>query len=128
MDKLRKNSNDILIVVISIINFIAIYMLDYECPWKKNFGIDCAGCGVMRMLISMIHLDFYQAFRFNPLFFLLIVFFFLYIVYVLICKIRRVTYYHFSVNILWVLLILVVGFMILRNIPGLECLRPTYVS
>jgi Protein of unknown function (DUF2752) len=37
------------------------------CPTKLLFGIDCPGCGTMRMLYSMLHGDLHGAVRFNAL-------------------------------------------------------------
>lgn len=35
----------------------------------EHEGIKCAGCGLSRMLISMVKLDFVSAFRYNPFLF-----------------------------------------------------------
>jgi hypothetical protein len=37
------------------------------CPVKALFGIDCPGCGSMRMLYSLMHGDLTGALRFNAL-------------------------------------------------------------
>ena len=37
------------------------------CPTKALFGIDCPGCGSMRMLYSLMHGDLSAALRFNAL-------------------------------------------------------------
>jgi hypothetical protein len=37
------------------------------CPTKALLGIDCPGCGSMRMLYSVMHGDFLAAARFNAL-------------------------------------------------------------
>ncbi len=37
------------------------------CPTKLLFGIDCPGCGSMRMLYSLMHADLAGALRFNAL-------------------------------------------------------------
>ena len=38
----------------------------FVCEIQEYFGIYCAGCGVTRMIKSALHLDIYQAFRWNP--------------------------------------------------------------
>jgi Protein of unknown function (DUF2752) len=37
------------------------------CPTKALLGIDCPGCGSLRMLYSLLHGDLYAAVRFNAL-------------------------------------------------------------
>ena len=35
------------------------------CPFKAMLDFDCPGCGGTRMAVSLLNLDFYQAFRYN---------------------------------------------------------------
>jgi len=37
------------------------------CPTKALLGIDCPGCGSLRMIYSLLHLDVPGAMRFNAL-------------------------------------------------------------
>lgn len=37
------------------------------CPTKALLGIDCPGCGSLRMIYSLLHLDVVAAVRFNAL-------------------------------------------------------------
>lgn len=37
------------------------------CPLKKFAGLDCPGCGSQRAFHALLHLQFGEAFRFNPL-------------------------------------------------------------
>jgi hypothetical protein len=37
------------------------------CPTKALFGIDCPGCGSLRMIYSLLHLDVANAVRYNAL-------------------------------------------------------------
>jgi Protein of unknown function (DUF2752) len=37
------------------------------CPTKALLGIDCPGCGSLRMIYSLLHFDMAAAVRFNPL-------------------------------------------------------------
>jgi hypothetical protein len=36
------------------------------CIHKRLFGFDCPGCGMTRAMYSFLHLQFYQALKFNP--------------------------------------------------------------
>ena len=38
------------------------------CTWLALTGYYCPGCGSSRALRAMLHLDFYQALRYNALF------------------------------------------------------------
>ena len=123
---MNKHLNKILWISFTV-NIIIVYILKPKCPWKTNFNVECAGCGATRMVESLINLDFYQAFRFNPLIFCLLIIFIIYGIYVLICKIINKNYYKMQGRDWLILLIIVILFMVLRNIPGLEYLKPTIV-
>lgn len=54
--------------------FIAVYIViasafGIACPFRTLFGIPCAGCGMTRAWISVLHLDLASAFHFHPAFF-----------------------------------------------------------
>ena len=123
----NKYKNILIISILGILNVIVLFLLGYECPWKKNFDIDCAGCGATRMFISLLHLEIYQAFRYNPLIFCLLVLGLIYLIYLLICRIIKIDYYKLKTSHLWILLVLVVLFTIIRNVPGFEFLKPTKI-
>ena len=44
------------------------YIFKLPCLFKAVFGIPCPGCGMTRAYISLLHLDFLQAFNFNIMF------------------------------------------------------------
>lgn len=123
---LTKHLNKI-VWILFYINVVIVYILKPRCPWKTNFNIECAGCGATRMLESLLKMDFYQAFRFNPLLFILLIIFIIYGLYVLCCKILKKNYYKIKERDWLIILILVILFMILRNIPMFSYLKPTYV-
>ena len=45
--------------------FCALTGLGLPCPFHLVTGLNCPGCGVSRMLLSMLRLDFAAAFRHN---------------------------------------------------------------
>lgn len=98
------------------------------CLIHKVTGLYCPGCGITRMLISLFRFDFYQAFRYNPLLFIMLILTILYqiiklITYKLSTKIIKLnTYVYIS------LLVLTIAFGILRNIPYFSYLIPTIVN
>lgn len=98
------------------------------CIFHKITGLYCPGCGITRMFVSIFKLNIYQAFRYNPLvFILLIISLFYLLVDALKYKISKV---HIALpkSIYIVLLIIVIGFGILRNIPLFSYLAPTIVN
>lgn len=106
-------------IIISIVIFFilisSIYLIFFGnvlCPIYTNFSFYCPGCGITRMLRSLINLEFYQAFRYNMLAFLLMISF---IIYVVICLWKK-KLIKIDKKILYLILLLVVLFTILRNI------------
>ena len=47
--------------------YIVLYLLGIGCPIKFCTGISCAGCGMTRAWLSILKLDFGEAFHFHPL-------------------------------------------------------------
>ena len=119
----------ILIGIVLGVLFIGYYLLNkytsfsFQCVFHYITGYYCSGCGITRMLFAILKLDFYQAFRFNPLVFILLC---LYIIYFIIKYIIKInikipkTCYYVLIGIL-----LVYG--VLRNIPLFSYLKPTII-
>jgi hypothetical protein len=89
------------------------------CPTKALLGIDCPGCGSMRMLYSLMHGNLMAAARFNALGLVavvLLVWAYLAWTYGRVTgrRIRSWQHYRWSAA---VTLVLVVGWFIVRNIP-----------
>ena len=127
MISLINRRRKIILILGIFVNIIYILIFKPVCPWKKNFGIDCAGCGGTRMIQAILKLDFYQAFRFNPFLFLLLIILIIYILYIILRKYQEKTYYKLKSRDYLILLILVILFMIIRNIPFFDYLKPTVV-
>lgn len=104
-------------------NYFNIYI---PCPIKKITGLYCPGCGITRMIKSLLHLDFYQAFRFNPLVFISLPFIaFLYIESIFT---KKIPLYNKISNKIWAIIIAIfILYGILRNIPYFDYLIPTIV-
>lgn len=71
---IMKNIKQAKTVIISIIMVIIAYgIMQYmgiTCPIKYITGISCAGCGMTRAWIALLHFDINTAFMYHPLFFL----------------------------------------------------------
>ena len=114
---MKDNKSKIIIFSLGILFVLFIkYNIGIPCIFNKITGLYCPGCGMTRSVISLIKLNFYLAFRYNMLIILIIPVGILY----LILK-KNIP------NWIWcVLLLIVILFGILRNIPMFNFLAPTY--
>jgi len=62
--------DDIKAVMVIVIFYAVMEWLGITCPIKFLLGISCAGCGMSRAWLSLLHLDFITAFYYHPLFIL----------------------------------------------------------
>lgn len=119
-------------LILILISFLIIYFILNElldvgipCLFYEITGYYCPGCGITRLLFSLLKLDFYQAFRYNPLIFILIIITGIYWLVKFILK----KFMNISIEIpnyvYYILLIIVIIFGILRNIPMFDFLSPT---
>ena len=118
----------LLLSVLIITNILLVLIFKPTCNWKELFNIDCAGCGTTRMFYSILKLEFYQAFRYNPYMFILLILTIIYLIYVLICKMIKKEYIKLGKKTIICILISAIIFMILRNLPMFEYLKPTIVN
>ena len=88
------------------------------CPFYLLTGLYCPGCGITRLFFALMKFQFYQAFRYNPLVFCFLIFYFFYLLFPI--KLPKC----WSV----VALIVVILFGILRNLPFCPFLKPTIVT
>ncbi|MBP1991603.1 hypothetical protein J2Z66_003210 [Paenibacillus eucommiae] len=91
------------------------------CVFHEVTGLYCPGCGITRAALSLLRLDFVQAFRYNPLVFILLP---LYVIY-FIAKKKQMRLV--SNGIMTIMLILTLAFGLLRNIPMFDWLAPTEI-
>ena len=119
----------IIVCAIGIIAIIGISILHYynigiPCIFYKLTNLYCPGCGITRAIISLLKLDFYQAFRYNSLVIILLPFLLIYNIYIWIFNGKKKLPQY-----VWIiLLILVILYGILRNIHLFEFLAPTIVG
>ena len=126
-----------LLVLIIIIIIIPLYFLYFvkigiviKCPIHSILHIYCPGCGLTRMIKSILELNFYQAFRYNPLLFILSPFILFLIIdnYINWLKSSKNSLYKRINSKVWsILLIIVLVYFVLRNIPMFKYLIPTTI-
>ena len=121
---LKKIKEYLILIIIWIFFFTLLLNQDLKCFFYEITGLYCPGCGITRMILSLVQFDFYQAFRYNPLIFLFGIFFVLYVVY---CFIRYKKYKTVSNKLSIALAIITILFGILRNISLFNFLAPTII-
>ena len=129
---MKLNKKNIAIIIIAILLSIGfIFFLDfihYECPYRKLLHIYCPGCGTTRMIKSLIHLEIYQAFRYNPLMFILLVILLpIYIITNIVLYIRKKKLIIISKREIIIFIIILVIYFILRNLKVGIYLIPTEI-
>lgn len=116
------------VLIITILIFVIAFLLKIECPIHKFIGIYCPGCGITRMFVSLFELNFYQAFRYNPLLFIYLIFLGVYYLYYLIMRTLGKKPIKLSDKFLYVIIVITVLFGILRNINLFSWLAPTIIN
>ena len=70
----KRNSHRRIEVITSVAAVVVLYVIlesfGVTCPIKYITGISCAGCGMSRAWISLLHFNIHDAFMYHPLFFL----------------------------------------------------------
>ena len=97
------------------------------CMIHETTGLYCPGCGLTRMIFSMFQLDFPKAFRYNQLMFIMFPFLLFYIGVQIRTYIRGEKENLFTriPNYIYVIiLIIVLAWGVVRNIPAFPMLRP----
>lgn len=110
----------LLILYLLISNHFHFYI---PCPVKALTGFYCPGCGITRMLLSLLKLDFYSAFRYNPLLFIsLPIGLYLYIDYLI--KKENSLYKKIPEKFWYIVIVIFIIYGILRNIEVFDFLAP----
>ena len=119
----------ILILILAIFVLLDIFeVIGLKCPFYELLHIYCPGCGTTRMIRSLMHFEFYQAFRYNPLVFGLLFAFSGLIIAEIVYFIRNKKIFNISTKIYVILLVIILIYWILRNIPFFSWLAPTVIK
>ncbi len=121
---MKKKQKDIISFVILGILLIAVFIgygYRIPCIFHEITGLYCPGCGGTRMCLSLLKLDIYQAFRYNMLLTIAIPFIILHFICRYIFKLK----YKIPNWFIYFLIVIVLVFGILRNIPYFSFLAPT---
>lgn len=70
-DKRRLNRIEVITSVTAVVVlYVILESFGVTCPIKYITGISCAGCGMSRAWIALLHFNLHEAFMYHPLFFL----------------------------------------------------------
>lgn len=115
----------ILLVLVYLVINKYIYI---PCLFHQITGWYCPGCGITRAVVSLINGDIIRSTQFNILLPILLVLGIYYLIvfsyrYIKTGEMLKLTEFY-PRKIILVLLIIALGYGVLRNITGFECLRP----
>ena len=126
----RELKEVIIILAILLLYFILNVTISFSVPclFHEITGLYCPGCGITRMIIAIYKLDFYQAFRYNPLVFIMLPFIVFLVVDYIHKKIvnKKPVYQHINDKIWYAVIIIFILYGILRNI--FPILAPTIID
>lgn len=67
------------ICALMFVSYFILNLFHMGCPIKFTTGISCPGCGMTRAVLSVLRLDFQDAFHYHPLFMLAPIIFLLFL-------------------------------------------------
>jgi uncharacterized membrane protein len=89
------------------------------CVLHKTTGLLCAGCGCLRAMHELLHGHVGTAFRYNPLLIASLPFLVWFGARQTVRKATNQPMAGIHSSWLWVLLVVLVGFTLMRNVPGM---------
>lgn len=110
----------------AVLLLLAALGIGIPCPIYTVTGLYCPGCGVSRMLLSLLRFDFAAAFRYNPAVMASLPLLALLLLSTGIRYLRTGSWAigRFQTALLWGLTAALLLFGVLRNLPPFPMLRP----
>ena len=91
-----------------------------SCPSKTFLGLNCPGCGSQRMIHHLLHFNFGQAFRYNPLLFITLPFVLFLLIQTCVNLIFGTSYRTkllYNNKFVWFVFGLLMVYAVVRNLP-----------
>lgn len=110
--------------MIFVMTALLAYVTKIGCVFYKITGLYCPGCGLTRCVESLLKLDFYQAFRYNPLAIIYMIVLFIYFIVVRFIRKESFTISHISNKMWYSLVFITILYGICRNIDYFSWLAP----
>ena len=95
--------------------FISITGIRIPCFLKSTFGFKCGTCGITRMMVALIHLDFVKAFHCNPFMFITLLPVMAEIAYLFYIVESQKKLPKWNKVVLYTYFVLLIGYGVLRN-------------
>lgn len=108
-----------------------VYGIGFICVSREFTGLYCSGCGMTRAVLSLLKLDFYQAFRYNAFSVVILPILFLYFygeVHAYFFKTKNFIVNKIPMMFWVVVIVLMLIYGVIRNIPCFSFLTPTYIG
>lgn len=124
--KVIKNIFILIIIGLAYASLCSVTGLGIPCPVHYFTGLYCPSCGISRMCLALLSLDFQTAFHYNPCLFCLspLIALLLIINVIQYIKTGHVKHNRFQMFFILFIIIILVVFGILRNLPAFPYLRP----
>ena len=104
-----------------------VFNVGFVCTVHEVTGLNCPGCGATRMAIELIHMNIYQAFRYNPFIFVTAPIIFVVYAWQSAVYVKYNKFLKYLDKFLITYAILLLSFGIIRNIKIFSWLAPTVV-
>ena len=115
-----------LVIVSSLFSLVSVYYYHffspikedaYSCVFKKLSGYDCSGCGGQRAFHYLLHGDFVNSFKMNPLLLIIfpVIFYYLYVIIYYVLTKKSIESFINSKDFIVVFLVVILLFGVLRN-------------
>ena len=117
-----KKSTILLAIGLAYVIIIRVFHFGINCPIKTLTGFSCPGCGVSTMCLALLKLDFAGAFYANPVLLIMLPIIVIIIIESVVRYIRFNSYEvsRFSRAVLMIMIILLLIFGVIRNLPFYE--------
>lgn len=69
--QIKRLKEKLLITTAVLLYAVILYISPISCIFNEIFGIPCPGCGMTRAWLSVLRLDFYKAFSYHLMFWVL---------------------------------------------------------
>ncbi len=96
--------------------FVTVTPFSYKCYIHEIFGLDCPMCGTTRMMLALGRLDFAKAFHYNQFMFLTLPYVVYEVIYMFYLNESKKPAGKINMIILYIWLILLFVFGVVRNI------------
>lgn len=105
-------------------------LVHIPCIFHKITGLYCPGCGVTRMCLALIRLDLSTAFECNRMVFMILPVAFPMVVWQLnrYIQIGNTRFTKWQKSLIWLMVVSLILFGILRNMPAFYFLRPVEIN